>query len=272
MKNNVVIAITLMLISVGCATPQSSPTISHADGSPAVVASGLTLGSPLHPQSSFDRFTIHNGDLKIGYHFGNDLEMGMRSLRVLNGDLNLELDFYTTHLFFPRLEKVTGNIVITCSSFGGMDPVNVLAMLDFKSLKDVGGNIVFRGIPPWKNWKTPGLTKGYEVAAFPSLMKVGGNIQFDHTGAYTGIEMPLLESIGGGFSISSSPRMTYVNLNRLKTIGDDMTISNNEVLARIDLSSLKKAAAIELTDNNFISNQPVDVKVGKRFKGTININ
>lgn len=288
MKINLTLAMILMTLTMGCATQQGPITTSplmHEDGSFEVVAPrGLTLGSPLKSQAYFDRLTLYKGTLKIGYHLGYDREMGMRNLKTIHGDIYLELDFFTTHLFFPSLEKVTGNIVITSSTFGGMPPVSILEMLDFRSLKEVGGDIVFRGIPQHKGAKInkqrgaidkliiPIGDRGLEVASFPSLETVGGQIRFEHTAAFTGIEMPLLTSVGGGLSVSSSPRLTYMLLTQLKKVTGEISITNNELLASVDLSSLEEAAAIDVTDNNFINNQPIDLKLGAKLKGSAQID
>jgi len=281
-----VLAIGVLALITGCVANQApvstAPPVTFEDGTPAVEAPrGLTLGAPLRSQAYFDRFTLYNGDLKIGYHLGTTKKMGMNNLKVINGNLNLELDTVTYRLFFPKLEKVTGNIVVTCPPFSSFAPaVNMLETLDFSSLKEVGGNIVFQGIPEYNGAKVnknrSALDKaliqisdaGFDIAAFGNLERVGGNILFEHNAAFSAIRMPVLETVGGRLSVTSSPRLTYLDLRSLKKVGDEIRISNNEALESTDLSVLMEVASMDVTDNNFVNDRPMDLKMNSSLRAS----
>ena len=287
MKLKCCLAIGLLTLTTACVAHQGASTpatpVYHEDGSTAVVAPrGLTLGAPLRSQTYFDTFTLYNGDLKIGYHLGTNKKMGMNNLKVIDGNLHLKLDTFTYSLFFPKLEKVTGNIIVTCPPYSRFAPaMNMLETLDLSNLREVGGNIVFQGIPEYNgariNKNRSALDKamikisdtGFDSAVFPFLTRVGGEIRFDHAAAFTIIAMPSLKSVAGNISVVSSPKLTAMNFKGLKTVQGEISITNNEALASVDLSNLSEVAALEISDNNFVNDKPITLKIDARLKKTV---
>lgn len=155
----------------------------------------------------------------------------------------------------------------------------MLAILDLTSLKEVGGDIILKSIPPYfgkaiKEGQSA-LDKlviriednGFEALVLPNLERVGGSLKVQHSEGITNISLPKLASVSQELTVVSSKRVQAILCPSLSEVGERITLSRNEKLGIVDFSSLAKAGDVEFSDNNSLTNEPVKLKMAPAMKG-----
>lgn len=159
---------------------------------------------------------------------------------------------------FPKLESVMTNLIINGAwvesvNFPELKTVDkglqiqntdYLINISFPKLQKVIENMTVQG-----SWSVNRL----KTINFPSLEKIGGNLNLSLWTEVTKINLPLLKNVIA-FSATSLPKMESLNAPKLESVMGDMVISACNLLTDMNFTSLKTISGSIRLENVIIEN------------------